>query len=319
MRVGDINRSSRGARRTGAGSRGAGYGATNYGNSRYASGRYGGGRYGSSRYGGTRYGGARVRRRSHNVVLYIGIAVAVIIACIIGAFALYNSQAFAIKNVEIEGAEHLTDVETEELAAVPSGTTLLRVDTGAIESRLLKDAWVEKVDIQRNFPDTLTIVVTERTIAAVVDIQINDASSTQQWAIASDGMWLMPIPSQDSEAGQNTSPKVYEDAESVLHITSVPYGVEPQVGSYCSDANVNNALAIVAGMTTDLADRVSAVQATETESTTLMLDDGVEIVFGAAEDIRDKERVCLEIMEEHPDVVYINVRAVNSPTWRAVS
>ena len=218
----------------------------------------------------------------------------------------------------MQGVEHLTASEMEQLAGVPAGTTLLRVDADAIRSRLLMDAWVQDVSVNRVFPDTLEIVVTERTITAVVDVSTENASSTQAWAIASDGMWLMPIPAQDSEAGRNTSPKVYEDAASALHIADVPYGVEPKVGSYCGDANVNNALAIVDGMTTDLAGRVTTVKATETESTTLVLDNGVEIVFGAAKDIRDKERVCLEIMEQHPDVVYINVRIVESPTWRAL-
>ena len=33
----------------------------------------------------------------------------------------------------------------------------------------------------------------------------------------------------------------------------------------------------------------------------------------------DKERVCLELMREHPGkIAYINVRTVNKPIWRAV-
>ena len=130
--------------------------------------------------------------------------------------------------------------------------------------------------------------------------------------IASDGMWLMPIPDQNSEAGKRTSPKVYEDAAKVLHITDVPHGTRPEVGAYCSDASNNNARCIVDGMTTELAGQVKKVAATETESTTLTLESGVEIVFGTAENIRDKERVCLEIMKEHPDgLAYINVRVVD--------
>ena len=113
--------------------------------------------------------------------------------------------------------------------------------------------------------------------------------------------------------------RLLEDAAKVLHITDVPYGTRPEVGAYCSDANVNNALAIVDGMTTELAGQVKKVAATETESTTLTLESGVEIVFGTAENIRDKERVCLEIMKEHPDgLAYINVRVVDRPTWRAL-
>ena len=131
------------------------------------------------------------------------------------------------------------------------------------------------------FPNTLQIDITERTITAVVEVPNENAQNSTQWAIASDGMWLMPIPDRDSEAGRRTNSKVYEDAESVLHITDVPYGTKPAVGSYCTDANVNNALAIVAGMTTELADRVTSVKATETASTTLTIKDGPDIVFGA--------------------------------------
>ena len=115
------------------------------------------------------------------------------------------------------------------------------------------------------------------------------------------------------------SQQIYEDAASVLHITDVPYGTSPETGAFCTDENVNNALDIVAGMTTSLADQVVLVKATDAESTKLTLDNGVEIAFGKAEDIREKERVCLEIMEQNPgSVAYINVRVVDRPTWRAL-
>ena len=65
------------------------------------------------------------------------------------------------------------------------------------------------------------------------------------WAIASDGMWLMEIPARDSELGATISPQIYEDADRVLHITGVPFGLTPEVGTYCADGNVNNALAIL--------------------------------------------------------------------------
>ena len=207
----------------------------------------------------------------------------------------------------------------QQLAGVDAGTTLLRVDAAGIKENLMKDAWVADVKVRRVFPSTLEIDVTERTITAVVEVPSENAQSSTQWAIASDGMWLMPIPAKDSEAGRRTSSKVYEDAENVLHITDVPYGTKPAVGSYCSDANVNNALSIVAGMTTELADRVTSVKATETESTTLTIKDGPDIVFGTADNIREKERVCLQILKEHPEgVTYINVRTPDRPTWRSL-
>ena len=261
----------------------------------------------------------RAARSYRRYVIRVVAAFVLVVALVVSAIVVYYSDLFTIEVISVTGVEHLTATEMEQLANVQEGTTLLRVDISAIKERLLMDAWVEDVTIKRSWPNTLEIIVTERTIAAVVEVPSDDATTTQDWAIASDGMWLMPIPDQDSEAGQNTSAKVYEDAASVLRITDVPYGVDPQVGDYCTNDYVNNALAIITGMTTELADQVVSVLATEADSTTLVLDSGIEIVFGEASDIRDKERVCLEIMEEHPDVVYINVRVVDSPTWRSVT
>ena len=77
---------------------------------------------------------------------------------------------------------------------------------------------------------------------------------------------------------------MYEDAENVLHISDVPLGVSPEVGAHCTDANVNNALDIVSGLTTELADQV-----------------------------------ILQLMEENPGTIaYINVRVVDRPTWRSL-
>ena len=251
----------------------------------------------------------------------IGVVTVAVLACgvVLGLLGAYHSQLFEIKRVTVSGVEHLTSEDMQALAAVEEGETLLRVDTGAIRNSLLRDAWVDDVVVRREFPDTLAIDVTERTVAAVVEVPTQDATDTKAWAIASDGMWLMPIPKAGTEAASKTSAKVYEDAANVLHITDVPYGTQAQIGTYCSDANVSNALAVVDGLTTQLADRVVSVQATDPESTTLSIEDGPDIVVGTAENIREKERVAIEIMAQHPEgVAYINVRTVDRPTWRAL-
>ncbi|MCL1797379.1 MAG: FtsQ-type POTRA domain-containing protein [Eggerthellaceae bacterium] len=248
--------------------------------------------------------------------IFAGIVAAALVLMV--GILVYNSSLFSVENVRVRGVEHLTPEEMTDLAAVPSNTTLLRVNEAAIKKRLAEEPWVKEVDLKRVFPDTLELVITERSIAAVVEVPIDNAQKMENWAIASDGMWLMAIPPQDSEEATLISPKVYEDAAAVLKITGVPYGVVPLVGTHCADENVNNALAIVAGFTTELADQVKTVTATGTETTTLVLYNGVEIAFGNSRDIRAKERVCLELMEKYAgSITYINVRVVDRPTWRS--
>lgn len=268
--------------------------------------------------------GGRTPRPSHTnqggkgrIVAIIAVIVVLLVA--IGGLALYSSGAFRITSLSVKGAEHLTQAEVGQLAAIPEGSTLLNVDADNIKNRMLKDTWVEDVKVKRVFPNTLELDVKERSIKAVVEISSKNSNLVKQWAIAEDGMWLMPIPDRESDAGKATSEKVYEDAESVLHIQGVPYTAQAEIGKYCNDSNVNNALDIVSGMTTDLAKQVKTVLASDPDSTTLVLEDGIEIAFGTAKDIREKERVCLELMKQFEgQVAYINVRTVDRPTWRSL-
>lgn len=257
------------------------------------------------------------KRKARKPLIILGVIVGLVIVGLFTLFCLSKTDMFLIEEVKFEGADHLTTQEVSALVSIPQGTTLLSVDTESIEKSLERDAWVQSVDVERIFPNTLEIVVHEREVGAIVEIPMGQTQTIQNWAIAKDGTWLMVIPSRESEIGSQLSQRIYDDAEGVLHITGVPYGLEPEIGKECTDDNVNNALEIISGMTTELADQVKTVNATDAESTLLTLNNNIEIAFGPATNIRDKERVCLQIMEDNPTVVYINVRVVDRPTWRA--
>ncbi len=261
----------------------------------------------------------RLRKSARRYVLSVVLIIVVAVAAVGGFAVVYNSSLFTVENVTVSGVEHLTSDEMAQLANVPADTTLLRLDTDTIANRVKANAWVDDVKVKRVFPNTVELDVTEREVAAIVEIPTNSGSSVKQWAIAKDHTWLMPIPEPGSEAAKTTSAKIYEDAENVMHIKDVPIGTKAEIGKECADSNVNNALDIISGMTTELADQVKEVSAGGTAETTLILDNGVEVAFGRAEDIRDKERVVLEILAQNPDgVSYINVRMVKTPTWRAI-
>lgn len=249
----------------------------------------------------------------------LAVAVTIVAALAVVGAVLYYSNLFPIENVQVEGAEHLTQQEVVQVAAVPSDATMLRCDTGAIERRLEQSGWVRSATVTRIPPDTLQITITEREVAAVVTITSTEDQQDESWIIDADGTWLMELPDQGSEEAASVPTQVYEDAAGVLRITDVPYGSRPAAGAKCTDAAVLNALDIVAGLTTSLADSIVQVSATDAANTTITLENGIEIAFGEAKDIRLKERVCLELMEQHPDeIAYINVRVADRPTWRSI-
>ena len=110
-----------------------------------------------------------------------------------------------------------------------------------------------------------------------------------------------------------------EDGEGVMHVVDVSPSVQPEIGSYCTDDPVNNAIDVVALMTTDLKNQVKNVKATDANSTNLFLNNGVEIAVGTSENLREKERVCQDLLERYNGKIsYINVRNPNNPTWRSI-
>ena len=264
----------------------------------------------------SRYRAKTKSRRLSGVMIALAIVVAVLG---VGGFALANSNVFAVEQVTVSGADHITAQELTDLAAIPQGSTLLNVDANGIASRLATNPWVKSVSVERVFPSTINLAITERSITAVVEVTVDNANTTQRWALSADGMWLMQIPDQNSDEGRALAQQIYDDANEALQITDIPNGQTPEAGTYCNNANVENALGIIDGMTTELADQVKSVSAASSDSTTLTLDNGVEIAFGDAKDIRDKERVCLDLLKEHEgQISYINVRVVNKPVWRSL-
>ena len=149
---------------------------------------------------------------------------------------------------------------------------------------------------------------------------VDENATVETWALSEDGVWLTQVPTK-KQAKQNAAlQQLYDDSTSALKISDVHLGSKPEAGASCADANIKNALGIVAGMTTELADQVKYVSAASAESTTLVLDNGVEVAFGDDTSIRDKERVCLELLKEHEGKIsYINVRTVSNPIWRSLS
>ena len=264
---------------------------------------------------------SKARTGSSRKVMGVFVTIAVLLGVFgIGGFVLSNSGAFAVEQVTVSGADHLSSDELTELAAVPAGSTLLNVDANGIATRLATNPWVKSVSVDRVFPNTLNLNISERSISAVVAVTVDSSNTVERWALSSDGMWLTKIPDdRNSAEGKALPDSVYNDADNALEITDIPYGSTPEAGSYCNNSNVENALGVIDGMTTELAGQVKSVAAASSDSTTLTLQNGIEIAFGDSNDIRDKERVCLQLMKEHEGKIsYINVRVVNKPDWRSV-
>jgi len=81
---------------------------------------------------------------------------------------------------------------------------------------------------------------------------------------------------------------------------------------------VTNALAVLRGLSPELKAQVKAISAPSVDKTALVLNDGVQVFIGSATEMARKDLITRGILAREKNIVYINVRVVDRPTWRGL-
>jgi cell division protein FtsQ len=119
--------------------------------------------------------GERVRRASG--WLFAGILVAVALAAMwtlrvpqmlgFTAGEAAGEAGFALRHVEIKGAQHVPQIEIYNIAFDQPSNSMPLVDLEATREKLLRFGWVKDARVSRRLPDTLVVDIVERKPAAV--------------------------------------------------------------------------------------------------------------------------------------------------------
>lgn len=78
-----------------------------------------------------------------------------------------GEMGFAMKRVEIKGAEHIRQIDVYNIAFDQPSTAMPLVDLEATRQRLLRFGWVRDARVSRRLPDTLVVDIVERRPAAI--------------------------------------------------------------------------------------------------------------------------------------------------------
>jgi cell division protein FtsQ len=76
---------------------------------------------------------------------------------------VYGTPLLGVRNVAVEGATLLTADEVRAAAGIPDGTPLASLDLGAVRRRVAALPPVRAATVERDWPSSVLIVVTERT------------------------------------------------------------------------------------------------------------------------------------------------------------
>lgn len=222
-----------------------------------------------------RSGTVPVRRRSR--LPWVVWLAAVVAAA--GWWALYRSEWFVVDSVRVAGNSRVSTQDIVRVAAVPAGVPLASVDTDTIQAALGELPQVQQVRVERGWPHTVVITVTERTPVAV----------------AHTGSGYILVDSGGTAAGAAAA--------------QPPHGMVVIDGKPGSTA-MAAAVAVLAGLPP--AWTVQGITAPTQDSVQVRLSGGVTVDFGSGQDVAKKVAVATALIANH--YVTINVSAPDAPT-----
>ena len=236
-----------------------------------------------SRAGSDRFEDRRraLRRRWRLKVGLVVLALALVVGA---AWAVLWSSLLGVSRVDVVGTHRSTPQTVEQVAQVPMGRPLARLDLDAIRHRVETMTSVASATVTRSFPHTVQITVVERTPVAV--------------------------------AGPSFGPFELVDGTGVdLGRTSTrPKGMPLiQLDPGTADpATFRSAAAVAAALPPTLAAQVLAISASSPDGVSLALVGGAKVRWGGSDRSADKAQV-LHALLVHGARIY-DVGAPDAPT-----
>lgn len=193
-------------------------------------------------------------------------------------WSLYQARWFVTENVTINGLSRLTAEQVAAAAAVPLNEPLISQDVNGIKERLSAIPEIKVALVERGWPHTLIITITERNPVAV--------------AATAGGFNL--IDDEGKNAGAVTAPP-----PGLLVIAAAPD----------SPAMVE-AIKVLAQLPADW--QVTGLAAASQDSVVVNLASGAQISFGTGEAADQKVKVAQALIKQN--YLTINVSAPNAPS-----
>jgi cell division protein FtsQ len=192
------------------------------------------------------------------------------------AWALLDSRFFVVRTIEVTGTHLVTKAEVTTAAAIQPGIPLIRVNGSAVARRVEQLQQVQSAQVTRQWPDRVTISVTERTPALAVP------SGTGYQLIDKFGVAV------ETASGRPRG----------LPVLELPAG-SGAVSSLRGSPAVFAAAVIVHELPPRLARSVATVQAPNASDVTVKLRNGITIVWGGTDRSAAKAAELAVLMRTH--------------------
>jgi cell division protein FtsQ len=225
----------------------------------------------------------RAQRWSRLRTLLVLLAGLVLIG--VATWVLLGSRLFGVSSVVVSGTSRVSVAQVTDLAAIPTGTPLAQLDTGAVAARVRRLPAVRTVVVRRDWPRSVRIVVRER-VPAAVRARGSGFVLVDRTGVVFDEVTRRP-------AG--------------LPLVSAPVDAGPPA--------LRAALDVLDAVPADVRSQVRSVRATDTDDVTLRLTRGRTVVWGSTDRSARKGAV-LAVLMTRKGAKVIDVSTPDAPVTR---
>lgn len=197
-------------------------------------------------------------------------ALAVVGVVAAAGWALLGSRFLIVRSVAVNGTHVVPRSEVLAAADISKGLPLMRVNTGAVASRIERIAQIQSASVTRDWPDHIVITVTERTPVL---------------AVPSGGAFDLIDPTGVIVRQAAKQPK------GMPRFT--PSGPLPH------NPDVAAAASVLRSLPSSMARQVKSVTVPNLDAVTLHLADGVTVDWGSTGQTTEKTHVLAILMHTH--------------------
>ncbi|MDJ0393092.1 FtsQ-type POTRA domain-containing protein [Rhodococcus sp. G-MC3] len=223
----------------------------------------------------------RVARSRRRVILIASAVAAIVIA---GVCAVYFTPMLSVRAIEVDGAVSVSETDIVAELDVPLGERLVSVDAGAAAQRVASIPALASVRVQRMYPSTVRVTVTERAAVVFVD--------------EPDGTHLLDSTGVDFAVAP-PAPGV------VRLVTQSPGPADPPTES---------ALTALDSMPVSLRGQIGEVRASSVSDVSFLLLDGRTLVWGNQDNSERKSAVALALLSQPGQI--LDVSSPDLPTTK---
>lgn len=111
----------------------------------------------------------RRKRKSGNIKWLIKILILTLVS--LSVYFFIHSSFFAVTAIKVVGGEMINDLDIVTLSGLTKGQNIFKVDQLAAETKIATNSLIANVEIKKQFPRTVQIIIKERIPAALIPVE----------------------------------------------------------------------------------------------------------------------------------------------------